>query len=112
YCRKSGLGQILRSSSLHRLTIRLKRSKNLTPTGFPSLRSVKSDRLLVLAFEPSCGSGARCSDLLGLRLVELPTAEPIKWLTGLVRDGQNANVLWLDAAMNREIPPAIGLNHN
>ena len=46
YCGKAGLGQISRSFTLNRPTIRLKRSKNLTPTGFPSLRSVKSDRLL------------------------------------------------------------------
>jgi len=35
YCRKAGLGQISRSFSLNRPTIRLKRSKNLTPTGLP-----------------------------------------------------------------------------
>ncbi len=46
YCGNAGLGQISRSFSLNRSTIRLKRSKNLTPTGVPSLRSVKSDRLL------------------------------------------------------------------
>ena len=33
YCGKAGLGQISRSFSLNRPTIRLKRSKNLAPTG-------------------------------------------------------------------------------
>jgi len=35
YCGKAGLGQISRSFSFNRLTIRLKRSKNLTLTGLP-----------------------------------------------------------------------------
>ena len=46
YCGTAGLGQLSRSSSLNRRTIRLKRPKYLTPTSFPSRRSVKSDRLL------------------------------------------------------------------
>ena len=46
YCGTAGLGQITRSLSFNRRTIRLKRPKNLTPIGFPSRRSVKSDRLL------------------------------------------------------------------
>lgn len=46
YCGKAEFGQIFRSFSLNTGAIRLKRSKNLTQIGFPSLRSVKSDRLL------------------------------------------------------------------
>jgi len=46
YCGKSEFGQISRSFSLNSGAIRLKRPKNLTQIGFPSLRSVKSDRLL------------------------------------------------------------------
>jgi len=46
YCVKAEFGQIFRSFSLNSGAIRLKRSKNLTQIGFPSLRSVKSDRLL------------------------------------------------------------------
>ena len=49
YCGKSEFGQISRSFSLNSGAIRLKRSKNLTQIGFPSLRSVKSDRLLGIA---------------------------------------------------------------
>jgi hypothetical protein len=45
--RKSHFGQISRSNSLNRTTIRLIRSKNLTHNDFPSLRLPKSDRLLV-----------------------------------------------------------------
>ena len=48
--RKNHFGQILRSISLNRLTIRLNGSKNLTQNGFPSLRSTKSDRLLTRLF--------------------------------------------------------------
>ena len=48
--RKNHFGQILRSISLNRLTIRLNGSKNLTQNGFPSLRSTKSDRLLARLF--------------------------------------------------------------
>jgi len=46
YCGKTEFGQISRSLSLNSDAILLKRSKNLTQIGFPSLRSVKSDRLL------------------------------------------------------------------
>ena len=46
YCGKAEFGQISRSFSLNSGAIRLKRPKNLTQIGFPSLRSVKSDRLL------------------------------------------------------------------
>jgi len=46
YCGKAEFGQISCSFSLNSGAIRLKRPKNLTQTGFPSLRSVKSDRLL------------------------------------------------------------------
>jgi hypothetical protein len=46
YCVKAEFGQIFRSFSLNGGAIRLKRPKNLTQIGFPSLRSVKSDRLL------------------------------------------------------------------
>ena len=46
YCGKVEFGQISRSFSLNSGAIRLKRPKNLTQIGFPSLRSVKSDRLL------------------------------------------------------------------
>ena len=45
-CGKAEVGQIFRSFSLKSPAIRLKRSKNLPQTDFPSLRSVKSDRLL------------------------------------------------------------------
>jgi hypothetical protein len=44
--RKSHFGQISRSNSLNRPTIRLIRSKNLTQNDIPSLRFPKSDRLL------------------------------------------------------------------
>ena len=44
-CGKAEFGQIPRSFSLHAAII-IKRSKNLTQIGFPSLRSVKPDRLL------------------------------------------------------------------
>ena len=47
YCEKAEFGQISRSFSLNSGAIRLKRPKNLTQIGFPSLRSVKPDRLLV-----------------------------------------------------------------
>jgi hypothetical protein len=43
--RKGHFGQISRSNSLNRTTIRLIRSKNLTQNDFPSLRLPKSDRL-------------------------------------------------------------------
>ncbi len=46
YCEKAEFGQISRSFSLNSGAIRLKRPKNLTQIAFPSLRSVKSDRLL------------------------------------------------------------------
>ena len=46
YCEKAEFGQISRSLSLNSGAIRLKRPKNLTQIGIPSLRSVKSDRLL------------------------------------------------------------------
>jgi len=46
YCGKTEFGQISRSLSLNSGAIRLKRPINLTQIGFPSLRSVKSDRLL------------------------------------------------------------------
>jgi hypothetical protein len=46
YCGEVEFGQIYRSFSLNSGAIRLKRPKNLTQIGFPSLRSVKSDRLL------------------------------------------------------------------
>jgi hypothetical protein len=46
YCGKAEFGQIFRSFSLNSGAIRLKRPKNLTQIGFPSLRSVKPDRLL------------------------------------------------------------------
>jgi hypothetical protein len=48
-CGKSEFGQIFRSFSLNSGAIRLKRPKNLTQIGFPSLQSVKSDRLLEVA---------------------------------------------------------------
>jgi hypothetical protein len=50
YCGKAEFGQIPRSFALNSGAIRLKRPKNLTQIGFPSLRSVKSDRLLVISF--------------------------------------------------------------
>ncbi len=46
YCGKTEFGQISRSYSVNSGAIRLTRPKNLTQIGFPSLRSVKSDRLL------------------------------------------------------------------
>ncbi|HKX55226.1 MAG TPA: hypothetical protein VJN01_03960, partial [Xanthomonadales bacterium] len=46
YCGKAGFGHIFRSFSLNSGAIRLKSAKNLPQTGFTSLRSVKSDRLL------------------------------------------------------------------
>jgi len=46
------LGQIVRSFSKNGRTIRLRRSKNLTPIGFPSLKSVNSDTLLKPAISP------------------------------------------------------------
>jgi hypothetical protein len=45
-CGKAEFGQIPRSFAANSGAIRLKRPKNLTQIGFPSLRSVKSDRLL------------------------------------------------------------------
>ena len=48
YCEKAEFGQISRSFSLNSGAICLKRPKNLTQIGFPSLRSVKSDRLAVI----------------------------------------------------------------
>jgi hypothetical protein len=48
YCEKVEFGQISRSFSLNSGAIRLKRATNLTQIGFPSLRSVKSDRLLTV----------------------------------------------------------------
>jgi hypothetical protein len=47
--RKSHFGQISRSNSLNRTTIRLIRSKILTQNDIPSLRFPKSDRLLGIA---------------------------------------------------------------
>jgi len=47
YCGKAEFGQVSRSFSLNSGAIRLKTPKNLTQIGFPSLRSVKPDRLLV-----------------------------------------------------------------
>src|SRR3546814_7453436 len=46
YCGKAEFGQIFRSFSLNSPAIRPKRPKNLPQIGFPSLRSVKPDRLL------------------------------------------------------------------
>jgi hypothetical protein len=46
YYEKTEFGQIFRSFSLNSGAILLKSPKNLTQIGFPSLRSVKSDRLL------------------------------------------------------------------
>jgi len=46
YYEKAEFGQIPRSFSLNSGAIRLKRPKNLTQIDFPSLRSVKPDRLL------------------------------------------------------------------
>jgi hypothetical protein len=46
YCGKAEFGQISRSFSLNSGAILLKRPKNLTQIDIPSLRSVKSDRLL------------------------------------------------------------------
>ena len=46
YYEKAEFGHISRSLSLNSGAIRLNRAKNLTQIGFPSLRSVKSDRLL------------------------------------------------------------------
>ncbi len=46
YCGKVEFGRISRSFSLNSGAIRLKRPKNTTQIGFPSLRSVKSDRQL------------------------------------------------------------------
>jgi hypothetical protein len=48
YCGKAEFGQISCSFSLNSGAIRLKRPKNLTQVGFPSLRSVKSGRLLAV----------------------------------------------------------------
>ena len=48
YCGKAEFGQISRYFSLNSGAIRLKKPENLTQIDFPSLRSVKSDRLLVL----------------------------------------------------------------
>jgi hypothetical protein len=45
-CGNAEFGQISRSFALNSGAIRLKRPKNLTQIGFPSLRSVKPDRLL------------------------------------------------------------------
>ena len=45
YCGKTEFGQIPRSFASNSGAILLKRPKNLTQIGFPSLRSVKSDRL-------------------------------------------------------------------
>jgi hypothetical protein len=45
YCGKTEFGQISRSLAANSGAIRLKRPKNLTQIGFPSIRSVKSDRL-------------------------------------------------------------------
>jgi len=50
YSGKAELGQISRSLSLNSGAIRLKRPKNLTQIGFPSLRSVKSNRPLEPVF--------------------------------------------------------------
>ena len=46
YCGQAEFGRISRSFSLNSGAIRLKRPKNSAQIGFPSLRSVKSDRLL------------------------------------------------------------------
>ena len=46
YCEKAEFGQISRSLSFNSGAIGLKRPKNLTQIGFPSLRSIKSDRQL------------------------------------------------------------------
>ena len=46
YCGKTEFGQIFRSFASNNGAILLKRPNNLTQIGFPSLRSVKPDRLL------------------------------------------------------------------
>jgi hypothetical protein len=46
YCGKAEFGQISRSFASNSGAILLKRSENLTQICFPSLRSVKPDRLL------------------------------------------------------------------
>ena len=46
YCGKAEFGQVPRSFASNSGAILLKRPKNLTQICFPSLRSVKSDRLL------------------------------------------------------------------
>jgi hypothetical protein len=45
-CGKAEFGHMFRSFSLNSGAIRLKRANHLPQIGFPSLRSVKSDRLL------------------------------------------------------------------
>ena len=64
YCRKSEFGQIFRSFSLNSGAIRLKRPKNLTQIGFPSLRSVKSDRLLAFRETGRLHLSPRLDDVL------------------------------------------------
>jgi hypothetical protein len=54
YCGKAGTRHFSRSISLNRATIRLNRLQKLTNSCFPSLRTVKSDRLLVCLIH--CGS--------------------------------------------------------
>ena len=49
YYEKAEFGQIFRSLSFNSCAIGLKRPKNLTQISFPSLRSVKPDRLPGLA---------------------------------------------------------------
>ena len=55
YYGKAEFGQISRYFSLHAVTFG-KKPKNLTQIGFPSLRSVKSDRLLALMLLIRCSS--------------------------------------------------------
>ena len=50
YCDKVEFGQIFRSFAVNSGAIRLKRPKNLTQIYFLSLRSVKSDKLLVNSY--------------------------------------------------------------
>jgi hypothetical protein len=73
YCGKSEFGQISRSFSLHAVTLG-KRPKNLTQIGFPSLRSVKSDRLLDQGGPP------------GVLVSEVPTQVNVRGLASVALD--------------------------
>ena len=79
YCGKAEFGQIYRSFASNSGAILLKRPINLTQIGFPSLRSVKPDRLLATHKKKAgmeaglkAGTENRSGDLSSFKVTRCP----------------------------------------